>query len=47
MKKLSTEQIGMLLAMLIGGTFAILNPEKTSDAFTYTLGACVLIKLFF
>jgi hypothetical protein len=47
MKKISTDQIGMLLVIAIGGTFSILHPEQTKDAFTYTVGGCVLIKLFF
>ncbi len=50
MKKLngpSWERIGMLMAIAIGGTFGILHPEQLHDAFTYTVGGCVLIKLFF
>lgn len=47
MKKLSTEQVAMLIAILIGGTISVLYPEKIKDAFTYTVGSCFLIKLFF
>lgn len=50
MKNLSNpswERIGMLLAIAIGGTFGILHPEHVKDAFTYTVGGCLLIKLFF
>ncbi len=45
-KKMGSEDIACLLAIIIGGLVSIINPDKMEDAFTNTIIAIVLIKLF-
>lgn len=45
-EKLTSEQIAMIAAVLIGGGVAIVNPQYMEAAFNKTVIAIVLIKLF-
>jgi hypothetical protein len=45
-EKITSEQIAMLAAVVIGGIFAIVNPNQMESAFNTTIMAIVLIKLF-
>lgn len=45
-KEMNSEDIACLLAIIIGGLFAINNPDKMGEAFEYTVGGIILIKLF-
>lgn len=45
-KEISSEQLAMLIAILIGGGVVITNPELMESAFQKTIMAIILIKLF-
>ncbi len=45
-EKITSEHIAMLIAIVIGGTAAIVNPEYMEMSFNKTIFAIVLIKLF-
>jgi len=47
MEKLNFKQILILLAVLIGGTFAIVNPDLYNKATEHTILCIILIALFF
>lgn len=46
MDKLNFRQILVIIAILIGGTFAIVNPELYSKAMDHTILAIILIAIF-
>lgn len=46
MKKLTSEDLACLIAIAIGGLFALLNPELMGEAFEKTIWAVILIKIF-
>jgi len=46
MRKFDAEDIACLLAIVIGGAIAIINPEKMEMAFEGTVGSIILIKIF-
>ena len=45
-EKITSEQIAMLAAVVIGGAVAVVNPQYMEAAFSKTIMAIVLIKLF-
>ncbi len=45
-RRIGAEDIAMLLAILIGGIYAITNPEHIDDAMSNTIMAVILIRLF-
>lgn len=45
-KRMNSEDIACLLAVVIGGLIAIIHPDYMEDAFVKTAIAIVLIKLF-
>ena len=45
-KEITSEQLAMLVAMLIGGGVAVANPDLMESAFNKTILAIILIKLF-
>jgi hypothetical protein len=45
-KEFTSEQIAMLIAITIGGTVAIINPEYMEMAFNKTILGIILIKIF-
>jgi hypothetical protein len=45
-KNLKAEDIAMLLAIIIGGIYAITNPEHINDAMNNTIISVILIRLF-
>ena len=45
-KRMDSEDIASLLAIIFGGLIAIINPEHMEDAFINTVIAIILIKLF-
>jgi Na+-transporting NADH:ubiquinone oxidoreductase subunit NqrB len=47
MQKLNFQQMLIILAILIGGTFAILNPDMYSKAMDHTILSVILIAVFF
>ena len=45
-EKITSEHIAMLIAIVVGGTVAIVNPEYMEMAFNKTILSIILIKLF-
>lgn len=43
---LTFRQILVIIAVLIGGIFSIINPDKYSEAMDHTILAVILIALF-
>ena len=46
LKKIDAEDLACLLAIVIGGVFAIVNPEQVDDAFQYTVLGILTVKMF-
>lgn len=46
MKKLTGEDIACLLAIVIGGAFALIYPDMRGEAFEKTVVCIILIKIF-
>lgn len=44
--KITGEDVACIITLLIGGVYAIVNPEYTSEAFNRTIWGIVLIKIF-
>ncbi len=45
-KRMDSEDIACLLAIIIGGIYAIVNPDKLSESMETTILAIILIKIF-
>ena len=46
LRNLNPEDIACLLAIIIGGVVTMLHPDKMGESFQYSVGAIVLIKIF-
>lgn len=43
---LTGEDIACIVTIIIGGVYAIVNPERTGEAFNNTVWGIILIKIF-